>query len=306
MGYYQIFILASLVGLALIVFILARISQSIFNPMQGMVTSMFFGMNIGLTAGILLGVTFQGNLFLSTILSMGIGMLAGSICGRYFGVLSVLEGVMSGLMGGMMGAMLGEMISEEQSIALIRIFLLLSITTIFLFFLLPDKKNQKIQNKRWLLKPVILAFSIIFYFIGGVSLAENQMSSISKDSISEHQNHTNSEANNTNKNSQVITIQAKNMKYSITEVFIEKNQPVTFVLENLDNIEHDIEIKIPTLNDNDLKHNHDTKESLIHLHAEPKSTENLTFTPVGTGVYEYICTIPGHKESGMVGQVLVN
>ncbi|WP_391201552.1 hypothetical protein [Psychrobacillus sp. L4] len=148
MGYYQLFILASITVLTLIIVILARKSKKIFNPMQGMITSMFFGMNIGLTAGVLLGVTFQGNLFLSTILSMSIGMLAGSLCGGYFGILAVLEGLMAGLMGGMMGAMLGEMINQEQSISLIRIFLIISITTIFLFFLLPHQKNQKSKNKK--------------------------------------------------------------------------------------------------------------------------------------------------------------
>lgn len=305
MGYYQTFILTSLAGLAVIVFILARISKRIFNPMQAMVTSMFFGMNMGLTAGILLGVTFQGDLFLSTVLSMGIGMLAGLICGGQFGVLSSLEGIMSGLMGGMMGAMLGEMILDEQSITLIRIFLLLSVTTIFLFFILPDNKNQRIQNKRWLLKPAILAISIIFYFIGGVSFAENQVSSVSKGSRSIHQNHTNSEGEIIDKTSQVIKIQAVHMKYSETELFLKKNQPVTLVLENLDNIEHDIEIKIPTLNNNHLKHNHEGKESIIHLHAKPKSSANFNFTPVDSGIYEFICTIPGHKESGMIGQVVV-
>lgn len=306
MGYYQMFILASLTLLTLIIVILARRSKKIFNPMQGMVTSMFFGMNIGLTVGVLFGVTFQGNLFLSTILSMTIGMLAGLLCGSYFGILSILEGLMSGLMGGMMGAMLGEMINEEQSLALIRMFLLLSITSIFLFALLPNKKNQKIHNKIWILKPFLLAICIAFYFVGGVSLAEKQISSISKDSSLEHHNHSKSEANIIKNASQVITIQAKNMKYSITEIFIEKNQPVTFVLENVDNIEHDIEMKIPTMNsDNETKHNNGPDENVIHLHSAPKNTQLLSFTPNVSGVYEFICTVPGHKEFGMIGQVIV-
>ncbi|MCK1998342.1 plastocyanin/azurin family copper-binding protein [Psychrobacillus psychrodurans] len=303
------FILASLTVLTLIILLLARHSKKIFNPMQGMVTSMFFGMNIGLTAGVLLGVTLQGNLFLSTILSMAIGILAGSICGRYFGILSILEGIMSGLMGGMMGAMVGEMINQEQSMSLIRLFLLISITTIFLFFLLPHKKNQKIENKIWLLKPIILAASIIFYFVGGVSFAEKQVSSISTtpSPSQDHNDHSNNVENKIENNSKVITIQAENMKYSLTEIVLKKNQPITVVLENMDNVEHDIEMKIPTLNSSsESTHNHGTEENLIHLHAEPNSSEQLTFTPVGTGVYKYICTIPGHKESGMVGQVLVN
>lgn len=308
MGYYQMFILASLTVLTIIVVMLARKSKKIFNPMQGMIISMFFGMNTGLTAGVLLGITFQGDLFLSTILSMAIGMLAGSICGRYFGILSILEGIMSGLMGGMMGAMLGEMINEEQSVGLIRLFLFLSIITLFLFALLPHKKNQKIQNKIWLLRPVLLATCITFYFVGGVSFAEKQMNSITMTPSQDHSDHSNNVENKIENNSQVITIQAKNMKYSKTKVVVEKNQSITLILENQDNIEHDIEMKIPSQNDNGLKlkHNHGTEENLIHLHAEPKSTEQLTFNPTDSGVYEFFCTIPGHKESGMVGQVIVN
>ncbi|MEK4083548.1 cupredoxin domain-containing protein [Psychrobacillus sp. FSL K6-1415] len=302
------FILASLTVLTLIVVILARKSKKILNPMQGMIISMFFGMNTGLTAGVLLGITFQGDLFFSTVLSMAIGMLAGSICGGYFGILSVLEGIMSGLMGGMMGAMLGEMINEEQSVGLIRLFLFLSIITLFLFVLLPYKKNQKIQNKIWLLRPFLLATCITFYFVGGVSFAEKHMSSISMTPSQEHNNHSNNVENKIENNSQVITIKAENTKYSQTKIVVDKNQTITLILENQDNIEHDIEMKIPSHNDTGTKlnHNHGTEENLIHIHAEPKSTEQFTFTPTDSGVYEFICTIRGHKESGMVGQIIVN
>lgn len=172
MGNYELYILGSLGLLTCIVAILAIIWKNKFRKMQGMVISMFFGMNVGLTAGVLLGVTFQGNLYYSTILSMVIDILAGAFSGFTFGILPVLEGIMAGLMGGMMGAMLGEMINMDESINLIQIFLLLSTSTIFLMVILKTPSKSKLKTKRWLLKPLLLAFFIAMYLITGHSLAK--------------------------------------------------------------------------------------------------------------------------------------
>lgn len=277
--------------------------------MYRMIISMFFGMNVGLTAGILLGATLQGNLYISTILSISIGMFAGILCGSCFGILSILEGIMAGLMGGMMGAMLGEMVNLEQSINLIRIFLFLSFSTIFLFTFLPQTENQKIKSKLWFLKPALLATFITLLIVTEASFAEKHIYYLSNSNIvsEDHTTHKNSMTNNLEKDSQIITIQATNMKYSKTQIVIEKELPITLVLDNQDKVEHDIEIRIPILNSvNDSKHKHGTEENLIHLHAEPNSEEKVTFTPANSGVYEFICTVPGHKESGMVGTVIVN
>jgi len=44
----------------------------------------------------------------------------------------------------------------------------------------------------------------------------------------------------------------------------------------------------------------------LHLHATPENTETLTFTLTESGVYEFYCTVPGHKELGMIGQFIVS
>lgn len=175
MGYYQLFILGSLLVLTIIVLIQSRIAKRKISPMQGMMISMYFSMNLSLTVGVLLGFTYQGELYLSTILSICIGIFVGLLCGSNFGILSVLDGVMAGVMGGMMGAMLGEMIKGDESIVIIRILLLLSISTIFLFFIIPRKNKSHPERKLWLLKPILLASLIIIYFIGGVAVAEKQI-----------------------------------------------------------------------------------------------------------------------------------
>ncbi|WP_432359781.1 hypothetical protein [Sporosarcina sp. UB5] len=171
MSFYHFFVLSSLGLLTFIVVLWTRTLKKVLATMQGMVISMFFGMNVGLTAGVLLGVTYQGNLFLSTILSMAIGILAGSLCGLCFGLLSVLEGFMAGLMGGMMGAMVGEMIRADQSISLVQIFLFLSVSTLFIIPILATPKGSKVKSKKWILKPLTLAAIIIILMISGDSIA---------------------------------------------------------------------------------------------------------------------------------------
>ncbi|MFD1927109.1 plastocyanin/azurin family copper-binding protein [Sporosarcina siberiensis] len=307
MGNYELFILGSLCLLTLIVVTLAIVWRKKFRTMHGMMISMFFGMNVGLTAGVLFGVTYQGNLYFSTILSMAIGFLAGALCGFCFGILSVLEGVMAGLMGGMMGAMLGEMIIVNQSINLIQIFLFLSISTIFVIIILKSSKETKIENKRWFLKPVLLSVFIAVYIIAGNSLAEKNGEL--KNSELQHSGHS-STINNTegfNKNSQFIAIETTEMKYSKTKIVVEKDKPITLTLTNLDKIDHDIEIRTSFFNRiKKSEHNHGADKNMLHLHAAPENMEMLTFTLTKSGVYEFYCTIPGHKELGMIGRFIVS
>ena len=46
-------------------------------------------------------------------------------------------------------------------------------------------------------------------------------------------------------------------------------------------------------------------ESLVAAHAAPGTTASVLFTPSESGVYEFACTIPGHREAGMVGKLVV-
>jgi len=301
MGNYELFILGSLSLLTLIVVTLAIIWRKKFRTMHGIMISMFFGMNVGLTAGVLLGATYQGDLYFSTILSMAIGILAGALCGFCFGILSVLEGVMAGLMGGMMGAMLGEMIILNQSINLIQIFLFLSISTIFVIAILKTSKKAKIESKRWLLKPVLLSIIIAVYIIAGNTLAEEN--EILMNSELQHSDHSSI----IDKDSQVIAVETTEMAYSNNKIIVKKDKPITLTLTNLDKIEHDIEIRTSSFNMiKGSKHNHGADKNLLHLHAAPDNTETLTFTLTESGVYEFYCTIPGHKELGMIGQLIVS
>lgn len=304
MGFYQYFIFISLIILTVVVILLSRSLKKSVTAMHGMTIIMFYSMNVGLTIGTLLGGSFQGNLYYSTIISILLGLFIGLISGSYFGLLAVIEGVMSGIMGGMMGAMLGEMVSQEQMIPLVRIFLLFSISTIFLLVIFSKRsdKSNKI-NKLWIIKPLIIGTLITFYFVEGVPFAEKQIIFQSKDSKIHHPvEHTTKKQDPT-----VITIETQNMQYTPSNISLQKNQPVTIIFKNHDNIDHNIEVEIPTINryQGTNHHNHGKSENVIFLHSEPKHEQMISFTPTNAGVYEFTCKVPGHKESGMVGWITV-
>lgn len=304
MGFYQIFILASLTVLTILVLVISSKVKKEINSMQCMMITMFFSMNTGLTVGILLGASFKGNLFSSTLIACIIGSIAGLLVGSKFGMLSAIEGVMTGIMSSMMGAMLGEMINENESIILVRIFLFLSISTIFLFAILPRKNVQeKIQSKLALFMPLLFGVFIAFYFLGGVTFAENQLE---KPSVYNNRSQTLTEESKTI-DSKDITVSVEDMEYSLTEIVIEKGEPVNLILNNQDNVEHDIEVTLPTGNvASQSEHTHkNVQDNMIHLHANAMEKQSISFTPIESGFFEFICTVPGHKESGMVGKIIV-
>ena len=46
-------------------------------------------------------------------------------------------------------------------------------------------------------------------------------------------------------------------------------------------------------------------EGVVAAHAEPGTTATVFFTATEVGEYNFACTIPGHKEAGMVDKLLV-
>ena len=44
---------------------------------------------------------------------------------------------------------------------------------------------------------------------------------------------------------------------------------------------------------------------MLHVAVGIGSTGTLQFTPSTPGTYQFICTVAGHKEAGMVGTLIV-
>lgn len=291
---------------------MGKILKERLLSMSYMMISMYTGMCIGLTQGVMFGALYQGDLFYSTLLSMGIGGTVGLMIGIIHSPLSSIEGLMAGLMGGMMGAMLGEMISPKESIMILKILLVLSSCSIFLFFIFPrTKSKQYLITKKWLFKPLVVFVSIIIFFVSGELFFKSAAMPYeeSPKEQSGHQSQPNHKSSIQPEKIHTINIIASDMRYQPSTITVEKDTTARIVLQNDDQVEHDIEIRGITANvpDSPGGHDHHSSQSndSIHLHTQANSSNQLEFSPAKNGIYEFFCTIPGHKEKGMIGMLIV-
>lgn len=110
-----------------------------------------------------------------------------------------------------------------------------------------------------------------------------------------------------------ITIEATDFAYTPSTFTVPAGQPVTITLVNLGKVEHDfviekIEVKDVTASDSGMAEHHqmsDMPDYALHFFAKAGDRATLQFTALETGTYEIFCSIQGHKEAGMIGQLIV-
>jgi nitrite reductase (NO-forming) len=93
-----------------------------------------------------------------------------------------------------------------------------------------------------------------------------------------------------------VKVVATDLKFTSPTMQAKVGQRLTVTLENRGVIEHDL--SFPTLKA-------DKPAGALKMIAKPGQTTTLEFTPTAAGSFEYVCTIPGHKEAGMKGTINV-
>lgn len=89
---------------------------------------------------------------------------------------------------------------------------------------------------------------------------------------------------------QKVTVVAREFAYVPNKITVKAGQPVQLVLDNKGVIEHDFVV-------DKLK----VKTGII----QPGKTGAVTFTPRAKGSFEFYCSVPGHREAGMKGTLVV-
>lgn len=265
--------------------------------MTGMMIAMTLGMSVGLLLGIIFGILFLENFFIATLLGMAAGMIVGFLAGIPVSVMAVLDGLLSGLMGGMMGAMLGAMIAMEYHDAIVLIMFFLFLATMLILFYMIQKENIGKELSLFYnpLVPVFLFGFLFFVF--------NQTGPVFIETGSAEHNHSENEESNNS-----LKINANEYNFLPNNVNVKVGETVTLSIENTGKIEHDLEIIgfTPSNVQQNSNHHHENTANTIHLHAAPGEEQSISFTPTEPGVYKFVCTIPGHKESGMIGTMEVS
>ncbi|RFU70614.1 hypothetical protein D0469_05630 [Peribacillus saganii] len=139
----------------------------------------------------------------------------------------------------------------------------------------------------WFVKPLLVVAAFGSYLLFGFSLSKNV--NATKEEMSGHEHHMKSNS---------IQIETIGTKYKPSNITVKSGENVSLILNNMDSVEHDLEIKDASIKS--VKTN-----SPLHVHAMPNSKNTIQFTPLKAGIYEFYCTIPGHKEAGMIGVMKV-
>jgi uncharacterized cupredoxin-like copper-binding protein len=100
------------------------------------------------------------------------------------------------------------------------------------------------------------------------------------------------------------------MYYRPDRIEVRQGEQIRFVLKNADNLK-DHEFVLATEKEN-LEHAEAMKADPNMQHSEPnakrlrsKETKELLWRFSQPGEFEFSCNIPGHREAGMVGKVIV-
>ncbi len=274
-------------------------------------------MSMGLTAGFYLGVYFKDNLLYATLFSILLSGLAGLLIGSKLHFHLMIEGLFSGIMAGMMGAMLTVMLSFKQAQILVMIGILLTVGITILCILQFLSETLKHQIERY--------FNVIMLFGCGLLLMvflkfPDDIIKPHEKAQTQHEQHSSTSANKNEdkklEQEEVFNweVGIKDYRYLSSNASLKKDQKVLLTLLNDDSVEHDIEISsfsyenVETSNTQS-EHDHamsNEDDSVFHLHVEPNRSNQVSFIPKEAGVYTYYCTIPGHKESGMIGKIKIS
>lgn len=90
---------------------------------------------------------------------------------------------------------------------------------------------------------------------------------------------------------------------------INTGETVRLVLNNRGAQEHDLTIdgakgKVKVVSESG-SHGASHSHKSLHVSAAAGETGALDFTPSEAGTYEFYCSVPGHKEAGMSGKLVV-
>ena len=92
---------------------------------------------------------------------------------------------------------------------------------------------------------------------------------------------------------QAVEVKASDMmKFEAATITVKSATPVRLTLTNDGALEH-----------NWVVDNLDGRK--VQVDAKPKASATGEFTPTASGTYEFYCSVPGHREAGMKGTLVI-
>jgi uncharacterized cupredoxin-like copper-binding protein len=110
-----------------------------------------------------------------------------------------------------------------------------------------------------------------------------------------------------------ITVEMADFAYDPSAITVPAGEPVTLTLKNIGNIEHDfvvekIDVTTQVIEDSgsDAHHAHGEEQNYdLHVSANAGDTSVIQLTIAEPGTYKVFCSVEGHEEAGMIGELVV-
>lgn len=100
-----------------------------------------------------------------------------------------------------------------------------------------------------------------------------------------------------------VTVRASEFKFEPPTIRVVANKSVRLMLANAGQLEHDVVIE--GLAAKDVRASDTQNAGKLAARAQAGKQAWVEFTPTAKGTYDIICTIPGHKDAGMRGRLIV-
>ena len=91
-----------------------------------------------------------------------------------------------------------------------------------------------------------------------------------------------------------FNVTATEFQFAPNKFDAQVGQKLTFKVTNKGTVEHNFVVLSP-----------DGSQELAKISTQPGETKTLEFTPTEAVTYQIDCNIAGHKEAGMVGELIV-
>lgn len=110
----------------------------------------------------------------------------------------------------------------------------------------------------------------------------------------------------------ILGVSAGDFAFTPSEARVKVNQRYLVRLTNSGSLLHDwtidsieaADVGVGASSEHKAPHA-DDRSNQLHLAADPGKTADLRFTPTRAGEYVFYCTVPGHRDAGMQGALVV-
>ena len=110
-----------------------------------------------------------------------------------------------------------------------------------------------------------------------------------------------------------ITLDLMDFSYSSPSITVTAGQPVLLTLENKGLVEHDfviekVDVTTKIIQDSGSEEHqaHGVEADFdFHVATQVDETSIVQFTILEPGTYTFFCSVEGHKEAGMIGELTV-